>query len=501
MSFLRCRLSYTLLFVVGVFLLHPLSAFAQIELDSFSLAWNGTSVHELVQGDCYDLHAGPNAGGITLDIRYRLASGFEDTIVGWPTLDSSGTASNICTGAATSLGNITFLKVRDTAWGGTTGHWYEPNYVLTMYPQATGASLSPGSGFAGIDSYVFHVANIVSRNVRIRYNVGSSTGLEEAIAVDGSGDYHSPSPMDHYTYSGSYLITAVKDAIAQTENWVGVNAGYTLYPPEITSFWLDKSSITAGGANGANTFHAFGGNGADVTIDYTYTLPGGSGTQIAWPTLEADGGPGWEGRSADIQAARCTLPGPRWFDAVRNTLNTGWVAAGSPIEVLGAGPPVFSTASPPSANQGQELTVTLNGQNLCGVLSMQTNYSGLTFTGIAQPPDYSDGTSFTATFQISSSAAMGNAAITLHARGGDTTVYFGITQPGQPAPTITGISPTSGARGNTVPIVINGTNLIGPALSTTWAGEPLRTSFPPQTAIRWRQRSRFQALPLPVIRP
>src|SRR5689334_5158909 len=112
--FLR-RIVLSLLLPLTLLLVCPVHSSAQASPAWLALTWNGSAVNSLVQGDCYDLNAGPNAAGMTLDILWSLNGGPAQLISGWPTLDANGQAANICTSAGTPAGLITFLQIRSTA--------------------------------------------------------------------------------------------------------------------------------------------------------------------------------------------------------------------------------------------------------------------------------------------------------------------------------------------------------------------------------------------------
>jgi hypothetical protein len=467
MTFLN-RISLPLLALLLV-MSFPLAASAQAPWLYF-VGPNGL-VNELVIGDCFDFYVGPNMANQAVDIKYTVDGGPEQEIDGWPTLDQYGRMENVCTSSGSYLGSITFTKVR-VSGAGTFQDLPNP-YTVTNLPQATGGSYSPGNGFAGNSSFTFHVDGVAGRPVRIRYGYGGGA-VETVIQVDGSGDYN-PGVLDHYTYQGPYNVMLIQDAAAQSGNWTSMNAEYVVLPPQPTSLSLAPTSLTAGGANGSNMFRMSAGNGAEVSLDYKYQINGvAKPPDRGWPYLyPINGGP--DGRSEEIFVSRCAPGGERTFTAVQNTLNgpDSWVDLDPPVSVTvqGAGLPSLAAISPAGALLGQKVTVTITGQNLCGV-ELSTNYLGLTFEKI-ENGDWTDGTSMTADFKVAANAVPGNAVVTLKTRGWQQqparilTFIFGINQVGA-LPTITSISPANSLPGSTTTVTMTGTNLFGARLSTTW---------------------------------
>ncbi|HVQ63929.1 MAG TPA: hypothetical protein VMT78_05300, partial [Terriglobia bacterium] len=286
------------------------------------------------------------------------------------------------------------------------------------------------------------------------------------ITTDGNGQYDS-GVLHHYVPTGLYQITGIQNAAAQSENWVNVSVPYTILPAQPTSFYLDKFLIVSGGSNGAETYHMHAGNGAEIPIDIQYTIDNSPVYEIDfWPWLYADSLTSWDGRSGDINAGTCTIPGLYRFTAVRNSYNTAWLPVSPPAElsVVGSGAPQISAVSPQIAGSGQSVAVTIDGQNFCGV-TLTTSYPGLS-VGIVNSSD----SQILASFSVSPTAQSGNALVTLHTYGGDVDFYIAIIRNGTDLPLITSVTPSSGLPGTIVAVTIAGANLVDPVLSTTWPG-------------------------------
>ena len=122
------------------------------------------------------------------------------------------------------------------------------------------------------------------------------------------------------------------------------------------------------------------------------------------------------------------------------------------IELPPPAAPTLTSISPNTGIRGTSVAVTLTGTNLAGATinaGTGITVSGTTVNGA--------GTSVTATFAIAAGATVGARSITVTTPGGTTGgVTFTVQAP--PAPTITSISPTSGARDTSVNVTITGTN-------------------------------------------
>src|SRR5882762_760981 len=140
--------------------------------------------------------------------------------------------------------------------------------------------------------------------------------------------------------------------------------------------------------------------------------------------------------------------------------------AGSPnridvgaVEFQAAAPaPALTSIAPASGVQGTAVPVTLTGTNLTGATAVNVSGTLVTVSNIVVV----SGTSVTATFTIASTAALGARTVSVTTPGGTSnTVTFTVVAP-TPTPTLTSISPASGARGTLLlPVTLTGTNLTG----------------------------------------
>ena len=126
--------------------------------------------------------------------------------------------------------------------------------------------------------------------------------------------------------------------------------------------------------------------------------------------------------------------------------------------------PTLTSISPNSGARGASVPVTLTGTNFIAGASVSSGNAGVSVGTVTVVSS----TQITTTFTISSSASLGAGNVTVTTGGGTTgAVSFTVTQG---APTLTSISPTSGAQGTSVPVTITGTNFIAGAMVVSYNG-------------------------------
>ncbi len=124
--------------------------------------------------------------------------------------------------------------------------------------------------------------------------------------------------------------------------------------------------------------------------------------------------------------------------------------------VINPPPPVLTTITPSTGNQGGSTAVTLTGTNLTGASLNGNLQAGITATGVTVVSD----TQITATFNLDLTATLGpQPIIVTTAAGASNAVNFTVNPP--LPPTLTGVSPTVGVQGNSVNVSLTGTNLLG----------------------------------------
>jgi hypothetical protein len=122
--------------------------------------------------------------------------------------------------------------------------------------------------------------------------------------------------------------------------------------------------------------------------------------------------------------------------------------------------PALTSVSPNSGVRGASVPVTLTGTNLTGATAINVSGTGISVSNLAVVSD----TSVTATFTITASAGLTTRNVTITTPGGTSAVSssatFTVTAPA--TPTLTSITPSSGARGSSaLPITLVGTHLTG----------------------------------------
>ena len=132
------------------------------------------------------------------------------------------------------------------------------------------------------------------------------------------------------------------------------------------------------------------------------------------------------------------------------------VDAGAVEFLSTAAAPTLTSIAPNTGLRGTAVPVTLTGTNLTGAFAINITGTGVTISNLVAV----SATTVTATFTISNTAAVTARNVSVSTPGGvSNTVTFTVTAP--PAPTLTSISPTSGARGTSVTVTFTGTNLTG----------------------------------------
>ncbi len=125
-----------------------------------------------------------------------------------------------------------------------------------------------------------------------------------------------------------------------------------------------------------------------------------------------------------------------------------------------SGAPTITYITPNSGVQGTVVPVTLAGTNFISGALVQVS-SGVTVSAI----NVVSTTQITATFTIAATATPGAVSVTVTTSAGTSNaVTFTIISTG---PTLTSVSPNSGAQGTTVPVTLTGTNFISGATVNT----------------------------------
>lgn len=297
-----------------------------------------------------------------------------------------------------------------------------PSSAFQGPPQPTTFSFNESQGYAGVNTYVATIGNSAGMIVDLRYTLAGESKPDTWLEMNSNGQY--THTLRHDDILGKYTFTAMKNRLRA--DWVSLDPlnpahSYTVLPPQPTGLTASPSSVKAG----QGTYILRVGNGESVLPDIRYTFNNGPVQTIyGWPPLTHVPGT-WDGE-ATIIVGPCTRPGTYVFTAIRNRLNTAWMSP-SPapsVYVTPPSPPAVTSKTPTIGTRGSNVTVTINGTNLCDV-RLSTAHAGLSFSNVSYDTVY--GAWASATFNISTAAATGSAAITLSAAGGTTTLTFTIS--------------------------------------------------------------------------
>ena len=297
-----------------------------------------------------------------------------------------------------------------------------PSPAFQNPPQPTTLSFNESQGYAGVDAYIATLGNSAGMIVDLQYTLAGEPQPDTWLEMNSNGQY--AHTLKHDDILGKYTFTAMKNRLRS--DWVSLDPlnpahSYTVLPPQPTGLIVNPTSIAAG----HGTYNITVGNGESVLPDIQYTFNNGPVQTIyGWPSLSRVPNT-WDGE-ATVIVGPCTKPGTYVFTAIRNRLNAAWVSP-SPAPsfyVTPPSPPAVTSKTPTSGTRGSNVTVTINGTNLCDV-RLSTAHAGLSFTNVAYDTVY--GAWASATFNISTIATAGTAAITLSAAGGTTTLSFTIS--------------------------------------------------------------------------
>jgi hypothetical protein len=468
---MRLRLAPLLLFLAGVAFMGPQTAHAQAPQPT----WMTISPISIPQQGCYTITVG-NGANMTLDIYYSFGGGGGE-IPDWPVLDSNGQAE-ICTDQFTPIGTYVFNYMRNSqnsTWVALCTPFCPQVHVTQPIPQPTGMSFDAPAGWAGNSTYTLTVANGASMSVDLLYTLNGNW-YEGTITTDSNGQFSYA--LEHGIWTGGFVFYAIKNS--QSPDWVDLNpyAYYTIYPPHPTGLTFNPTSVSAG----QGSYGMYVGNGGGISLDVNYAINGVSKPTIYnWPYLA----PTYSGSPAgyaSVNVGPCTTTGNYMFTQIRNTANGDnhpWLNGGAAFQINPPSAPSVSSISVSSAARNSVVSVTITGNQLCGVSLNANGWQGLSFSSIPDVPS-SDGHSVTANVYVDSNAWTGVATVTLNARGGSTTFTFTVLN--NAAPVITSITPNTGTKGSSVPVTIAGSNLGGSWLTATPAGALDFTNLAPNPA-------------------
>jgi hypothetical protein len=127
--------------------------------------------------------------------------------------------------------------------------------------------------------------------------------------------------------------------------------------------------------------------------------------------------------------------------------------------------PTLTAITPNAGVQGTAVVVTLTGTNFTAGSNVVISGTGITQFGATF-----SATSITTTFTIAANAPLGARNVTVGTAGGTTAALTFTVVAKPPVPTLTSITPNSGARGNTVAVTLVGTNFSAAGLGVNVSG-------------------------------
>ncbi len=120
-------------------------------------------------------------------------------------------------------------------------------------------------------------------------------------------------------------------------------------------------------------------------------------------------------------------------------------------------PPTLTSISPAFGAQGAKVSVTLSGTNFVPGAMLAMSSSAIAVSGLTVV----SATQITATFTVSSGAALGAVRIVVITSGGASSPANFTVNP--PPPTLISVSPASGVQGGSVPVTLTGANFVSGA--------------------------------------
>jgi hypothetical protein len=351
---------------------------------------------------------------VWLSISTALPPGVSASFNPNPVSPDGSSTLTITTSPSTPVGSFSF-----TVGGSGGGLTRDASGTATVNPrQPTSLSFTPSSGYAGNQPcYTMKVGNAPGMVVDLRYLIAGFPAQDTSISMDVNGEWHHC--PGHYATTGVYSFVAIKNHARL--DWVPIQpwATYTLAPPKPTSLSITPSVV----AVGQQSFRMTVGNGAGLSLDTQYNFNGGpTETVFNWPSL-IPVSPASPDGYVDVLPAPCSPPGTYEYTGFANRANGVWVSVSASVTINSSGPPSVTSVSLAEGIRGQSVEVTITGANLCGgpAAALTTTSPGLTFSNVQ-----SHASSVRAVFNISSTASVGIAVITLTAGGGSTNFVFAI---------------------------------------------------------------------------
>lgn len=218
-----------------------------------------------------------------------------------------------------------------------------------------------------------------------------------------------------------------------------------------------KLFATGGPANALTRYFQISpdvNSGLAATVVFHYQDSDLNGATESWLQLysSTDGGYSWSSIGGGVNASANTI-------TVSGINSFSLLAAGSTVL-----PPSLTNVSPAAGSRGSTLNVTLTGSNF-GFGANTVGFSGIGIT--VNSVSVNSSTQIVANITISSSAPIGPRDVSVTTGFGTATLSGGFSV-GNPSPELTGVLPTNGVRGQSLPITLQGTGFVDGVTSVSF---------------------------------
>ncbi len=473
-----------------------------ITFDSFTIA-NATAPVTTPSVTGISPSSGPTAGGTSVTITGTGFTGTTGVTVGGAAATGITVVNDTTITATTPAGTVGAkdVVVTNSAGSGTGSGLY--TYVAA--PTVTG--ISPSSGPAAGSTSVTITGTNLTGATSVTIGGASATGVTVVNSTTitattpagtaGARDVAVTTPGGTGTGAGlfTYIAAPTVTGISPSSGPISGGTSVTITGTNLT----DASSVTIGGASAtgvtvvnSTTITATTPAGTVGARDVAVTTPGGTGTgaglftYVAAPTvtgISPGSGPSTGGTSVTITGTNLTDASSVTIGGASATgvtvVNSTTITATTPAGTAGArdvavttpggtgtGAGLFTYVAAPtvtgvSPSYGTTLggtSVTITGTNLTGATSV--TIGGASATGVTVV----NSTTITATTPAGTAGAKDVAVTTTGGTGTGSSLFTYIA-----APTVTGISPSSGPTAGGTSVAIIGTSFTG-ATSVTIGG-------------------------------
>jgi hypothetical protein len=312
---------------------------------------------------------------------------------------ANGAGSVITGGTGACLASSTYWDIGVRGDSGPGNHNNAAWVLAPSYSALTNVAENTGTAFAGTNQVA------LNPDLSNQYCNGSRTPPE----AGGYAGWQVPPGISDATVPNPVFNLSPAATVDEGNNWVNISWGPLALTNPVTGSTLGNYAP------------------ASSSPAINFIGPGSPGGAVA-PTTDFFGNP------------RPSAPGTK--------IDIGAVEYQGAVTV-----PVLTSIAPNSGVRGSTVAVTLTGTGLTGATAVTTSAANITVSGVTVVND----TTVTANFVIGANTALGAKNVTVTTPGGTTApVTFTVV-----APTLTSISPVSGARGTSVPVTLTGVGLTG----------------------------------------